>query len=395
MNRKFDYLMTKNIKLKSITLQVIDILFLLCIMVIAFIIRFSMRHIESGDWTGSFTDWLNFITNNGGFRALADPNFHYEYNCLYMYIICIVSYIKSPFSAMYWLKLASIIFDYIAAFSIFLILFHITEDKRKSILGFAITLLLPTIAINSAAWTQCDSMYTSFLLLCFYFVLKDKSLKALLCFGISFAFKLQAFFFLPFLLIMWLKGKVKLRHFALIPIPLLISIMPVWLMGGKLSFLLGRYLEQSQAYSILTVSYPNIYSIFENNPITIYLGSAGLFFTIALFGCLAYYIYTKNVKLNYNIMILLALFTTAVAIYMHERYGYIVDLMAILYGIYNIRKIYFIIGFELVSVLSYTPYLFKSTIVPAYGTALLMLVLIILTGYDLYRKINPPVSAVS
>ena len=72
MNRKFDYLMTKNIKLKSITLQVIDILFLLCIMVIAFIIRFSMRHIESGDWTGSFTDWLNFITNNGGFRALAD-----------------------------------------------------------------------------------------------------------------------------------------------------------------------------------------------------------------------------------------------------------------------------------------------------------------------------------
>ena len=384
--------MSKEIKLKSVTLRIIDILFLFCIMVIGFMLRFSMRHIESGDWTGSFTDWLNFITANGGFRALAADSFHYEYNCMYMYIMCIVSYIKSPFSAMYWLKLASVIFDYAAAFLIFFILHYLTADRRKAILGFAVTLLLPTIAINSGAWTQCDSMYTTFLLFCLYYVLKEKSFPALLCFGISFAFKLQAAFFLPFLIIMWLKNKVKLRHFLIIPIPLSISILPVWLMGRNLSFLLKRYVEQSQAYSILTVSYPNIYSIFENNDITVYLGTTGLYFTIALFGCLAYYIYTQKTDLSNNAIILIALFTTAVSVYflpyMHERYGYIVDLMTIIYGICHVRKLYLLISFELVSVLSYLPYLFKSAIVPGYCTAALMLVLIIITGYDLYKELS-------
>ena len=394
MNRKFDDFMSKEVKIKFITLRIIDILFLFCIMVIGFLIRFSMRHIESGDWTGSFTDWLNFIRANGGFKALAVDNFNYEYSCLYMYILCIVSYIDSPFSAMYWLKLASILFDYAAAFIVFLIIYHLTRNRQRSILGFAVTLLLPTIAINSGAWTQCDSMYTTFLLLTFYYVLKEKSFPALLCMGLSFAFKLQAVFFLPFLIIMWLKGKVKLRHFLIIPVPLVVSVIPVWLMGRDLSFLLGRYLWQSQAYSILTVSYPNIYTIFENNEFSVYLGSTGVYFTIALFGCLAYYIYTKKCRLNNDALILIALFTTAVAVYfmpyMHERYGFIIDLMAILYGIYNTRKLYLTIGYELVSLLAYTPYLFKSSIVPGYYTAFLMLALIILTGYDLYKSLSAP-----
>lgn len=392
MNRKFDCLMFKEIKIKNLCLRVVDIFFMLCIMALGFLIRFSMRRIESGDWTGSFTAWMNFITENGGFRALAMDNFDYEYNCIYMYIMCIISYIKSPFTAMYWLKLVSVIFDYIAAFTVFHIIYHITASRRSSILGFAVVLLLPTIAINSGAWTQCDSIYTTFLLLSFYFILKDKSLPALIFMGISFAFKLQATFFLPFLIIMWLKGKVKLRHFILIPIPLVISVLPVWFMGRSMSFLLGRYLQQSQAYSSLTVSYPNIYSIFENNEISWQLGSAALFFTVSLFGCLAYYIYTKSFHLNYNIIVLLALFTTAAGVYflphMHERYGYIVDLIAIVYGICNIKKLYLLIGYALVSMLSYLPYLFKSTIVPGYYTGFLMLVLIIITGYDLYAQIK-------
>ena len=159
MDRKFDYIMLKEVKIKSVTLRIIDILFLLCITVIGFLIRFSMRHIESGDWTGSFTNWLNFITENGGFRALAMDSFEYEYNCLYMYILCLVSYIKSPFSAMYWLKLASIVFDYFIACIIFLIIHDLTDSKRKAILSYAVAIVFPTIALNSGAWTQCDSMY--------------------------------------------------------------------------------------------------------------------------------------------------------------------------------------------------------------------------------------------
>lgn len=391
MTRKFDSFMHKNLKCKTYNICIIDIIFLLCICFIGFLIRFSMRHIVSGDADGSLSDWYNFISQNGGFKALAIESFQYEYNCLYMYILCLISYIKSPFSSMYWIKLASVFFDYFLTVCIFKIIYELTQDMHRSILGFSVTLLFPTIAMNSAAWSQCDSMYASFLVLSFYYILKEKSFLSLLCFGLSFAFKLQAIFFLPFLLIMWLKGRIKLRHFFIVPIPLFVSILPVWLMGRSLSFLLGRYLWQTSAYSNLSLNYPNIYCFLKNNVYTENLGSTGMLFTIALLGCLAYYIYHKNVNLTPNIMILLALFTVAVTVFflphMHERYGYVIDLMAIIYGIYNTRKVYLSIGFEFVSFLSYAPYLFKSKTIPLYCVTILMLVLIIQVGYNLHNEI--------
>ncbi|KXK11697.1 MAG: hypothetical protein UZ14_CFX002002665 [Chloroflexi bacterium OLB14] len=66
---------------------------------------------------------------------------------------------------------------------------------------------------NSTGWGQIDSLYTSFLLLCVYFLLKEKPFYAMLMFGVAFSFKSQSVFLLPFLGIMFLKGKINWYHF--------------------------------------------------------------------------------------------------------------------------------------------------------------------------------------
>lgn len=91
-------------------------------------------------------------------------------------------------------------------------------------------------------------------------------------------------------------------------------------------------------------------------------------------------------------MITLALFTTAIIVYslphMHERYGFLVDLLAIIYGMLNRKKLPVACGFMLVSVLSFMPYLIAVHIVPIQYVAIGLLGLILYIGYDLYRQVQ-------
>ena len=91
-------------------------------------------------------------------------------------------------------------------------------------------------------------------------------------------------------------------------------------------------------------------------------------------------------------MFTLALFTTALIVYslphMHERYGFLVDLLAIIYGMLNRKKLPAACGFILISVLSFMPYLIAVHIVPIQYVAIALLGLIIYIGYDLYRQVQ-------
>ena len=74
--------------------------------------------------------------------------------------------------------------------------------------------------------------------------------------------------------------------------------------------------------------------------------------------------------------------------HMHDRYGFPVDLLAILYGVLNPGKLTMTCGFLLVSLLSYIPYLLGIHIVPIAYVALGLLGLILLVGRDLYEQIK-------
>lgn len=373
-------------------MPLIQVIFISCIFIIGFLIRFSLRRFVSGDMDGSLSEWMAIIEQNGGFRSLG-LNFS-NYNCPYLYILCFISYLSPRFSYMYYIKLVSIIFDYIASIIMFFIIYEITKNTKKSILGLSAVLLSPTVFLNSAAWGQCDMIYVSFLLLSFYYLLREKSLISLTFMGLAFSFKLQAVFFLPFLLVMWLKKKVRLADFLMIPAVFTVTSIPAMLFGKSFADIIAVYVGQTSFYSKLTMSYPNIYTFLDNNVFTAYLGKTGTYLTIAFLGCFMFYIYTKKCKITQDLMITLVLFSVSVIVYslpyMHERYGFILDLFAIIYGFTNVspKKIFVTVSYEVISLLAYTPYLFRSEVFPLTPVAAFYFLLICYMGKDLYQQLQ-------
>lgn len=391
--RVIDQIMKREIRIGSITFKIVDAAFVICLFVFAFMIRWKLMPIESADYYGFLKEWMVTIRENGGFYSLSMQISNYT--SPYMYIMTILSYITS--NDLYALKLVSVFFDYLAAIAVFLIVYHMTTNVRKSIVGMAILLLSPTVILDSAYWCQCDIIYTTFLLYSFYFFLRDDSRKSVLFFGVSFAFKLQSVFLLPFYIIMWLKRRtIKLRHFLWVPVVYVISAIPAWIAGRSMKDLLLIYFDQSSYYPWGTLEYPNIYALLgEAMPDLRHaeeVSGAGTFMTIMLLGCLAYYLYEKRIKLSDELLVTLALFTVALIVYslphMHDRYGFLIDLFAIIYGVYRVKKLPITCGFMLVSILTFMPYLIGVDIVPIQYIAIGLLALIVSVGYDLYQQIQ-------
>ena len=348
--------------------------------------------IESADYYGFLEDWMQQIRANGGFASLSKEISNYT--SPYMYIMTLLSYISD--NDLYALKMVSVIFDYLAAGAVFLIMYHMTGNVRKSTLSMAVLLLLPTVILDSAYWCQCD-IYTTFLLYSFYFFLKDKGKKSVIFFAVSFAFKLQSVFLLPFFIIMWLKKRtIKLRYFLWVPVIYVISAIPAWIAGRSFKDLMMIYLDQSSYYPWGTLEYPNVYALLGEVMPDMYhateVSGAGTFMTVMMLGCLAYYLYEKQIKLTDELLVTLALFSVAVIVYslphMHDRYGFLIDLFAVIYGTYRVRKLPVTCGFTLVSILSFMPYLIGVHIVPIAYVAIGLLALIVYVGYDLYQQIQ-------
>lgn len=81
---------------------------------------------------------------------------------------------------------------------------------NKYIKGFIYTLILPGVIINSAVLGQCDSIYTAFVLMFIYYILKNKNKLALFLLGLALSFKLQSIFVAPVLLYLIITKKIRL-----------------------------------------------------------------------------------------------------------------------------------------------------------------------------------------
>lgn len=391
--RVIDRLLFTEFQIGKIKFKAVDLIFIVCLFAFAFIIRWKLMPIESGDFQGFLENWMNQIREGGGFRSLGYQISNYT--SPYMYLMCMVSYLTE--NNLYGLKLLSIFFDYLASIAMFLIVYQMTDSVRKSVLGMAALLLSPAVILDGAYWCQCDIIYTTFILYAFYCFLKDNSKWCMIFLGISFSFKLQALFIVPFFIIMWLKRKtIYLTDFLYLPVIYMLSALPAWMAGRGFQELMMIYFEQAGTYPWGTLDYPNIYALLgEAMPDMRHaaeVSGAGTFLTIILLGCIAYYLYEKNINLTNELIVTIALLTVAVTVYflphMHERYGFLIDLLAILYGILNVKKLPMVCGFMLVSILSFMPFLIAVHIVPIQYVSIGLLGLIVYVSYDFYRQVS-------
>lgn len=131
------------------------------------LIRLPLYGVISGDMRDCLLPWFSQISENGALRGLKQQVG--DYNVFYQGLIALLTYL--PFDPMALIKSLSVAFDYLLALCVGKFAYDMTDEAsgaRRSNFAFAyaLTLLLPTVFLNSAAWGQCDSIYAAFCVLC-------------------------------------------------------------------------------------------------------------------------------------------------------------------------------------------------------------------------------------
>jgi Gpi18-like mannosyltransferase len=295
-----------------------------------------------------------------------------------------------PVQKLYAIKSLGLLCDLALAFVVLLVV-RLKYDRRPVWLAaFAAVLFAPTIFFNSALWGQCDAIYTTFLLAALYCLLRDRPGRALLFFSIAFAFKLQALFLLPLFFVLWAKGELPLKYFLLLPAVYVALCLPALVAGRPFYDLLTIYLEQANTYRRLTSSAPNLYQWLPDNPAL--FGRAGLIFAITLVGLLSYACLKSDVRWGKHLTVRLALVSALLVPftlpYMHERYFFAADCIAIVYGFYFPRRFYVPLTVVTISLFSYFPFLFHDmTVIKLPYLALLLAVILVVVLVDLFKDL--------
>jgi Gpi18-like mannosyltransferase len=159
--------------------------------------------------------------------------------------------------------------------------------------------------------------------------------------------------------------------------------------------LLTIYLEQANSYQRLTSSAPNLYQWLPDNANL--FGRAGLIFAVTLVGFLSYACLKSHARWGKHLTVRLALASALLVPfalpYMHERYFYAADCIAIVYGFYFPRRFYVPLAVVTISLFSYFPFLFNDmTVIQLPYLALLLAIVLIIVLVDLFKDLyqTPP-----
>lgn len=243
-------------------IRLIHILFFSAVTIAAVIIKIAFLSVKSNDFYSSYEIWIYEIRSNGGLASLG-KNIG-DYPPLYMTLVTLVSYL--PFEPVVIIKLIPCIFDFILAAACVKLAkqLDITQIGKKLTL-YAVILLNPLTLLDSAAWGQCDSLYSTFILLTLSAMCgarlwkpdppmessaQDSAKRAYdflysgdgicILFALAISFKLQAVFFLPVICLMWIMQKrnvLKPVQLLWVPIIYTVSCIPMYLAGRSLFYL--------------------------------------------------------------------------------------------------------------------------------------------------------------
>lgn len=360
-----------------------DTLILVVGLFLAVWLRYTLRDFESGDFRAFTSHWYDFIVQHGGFNALRYD--FANYTPPYLYLLTLATYLFSGVSQVFAIKLVSILFDLICAFFVYRLVRVKYPSGVQPSFAALVFLFAPTVFLNSSLWGQADVIYTSGLVACLYFLAVRRPVPALLAFGLALAFKLQAIFLVPLLLILFLQGRISWWHFLLIPLVYLITVIPAWLLGRPLPDLLLIYLNQTDYYHNLTKNAPNLYQWFPDRIYNL-LYPTGLVWTGAVIFFLVASVYKSRTPLTPTLMVEVATISVLATPYflpkMHERYFFAADVCSLVFAFYCPRSFWLALLIQLVSFFAYLPFLFDLTIIPLPYLALVLLgVLVMLARY--------------
>ena len=341
-----------------------DLLFFVIISILGMVMRQQGRDCISGDMRGCLIPWYDSIKAQGGLRSLKEQVG--DYNLLYQTLIACMTYL--PGSCVQHYKALSIVFDYWLAFASALLVARLSGEAcfhRKFQMAYAVVLLLPTVVLNSSYWGQCDSIYTTFLVLTLLFFYEEKYISGFVMLGMGFACKLQTVFILPFLMgLYFYKKNFSLSGF-------LVSLAVFW-GSGIVAFLCGRsvtapftiYLDQTGLYQKMYLNVSSFWTILNEVDYG-WLGTFAVILAVALCGMGLYQVMSGKVRMDTGeafIKTAAGFLWTCILFLpaMHERYTYPLDILLILLAFLDRRYWKYAAVSALLSLTTYGNYLFES-----------------------------------
>jgi Gpi18-like mannosyltransferase len=328
---------------------------------IAVAARLAMFSYESFDYEVFLKSWYEFISTHGGFGA-----FKYsfsDYNVPYLYLIALLTYLPIP--ALAGIKIISVAFDVVLAYFTYRIVALHHTGRWSPPLAALIVLFLPTVATNSGMWGQADAIYAAFGLGGVYFLLRRRPWLAGVFFGLSLAFKLQAVFLFPLLLVLVLKKWIPWRILLAVPGVVLLLAVPALLAGAPLGQLLSVYVQQTNSYPQLSLNAPSIYQFLPASADAAVIRPIGVAVTGLVILGLCLGVLLSRVQLTTTKVVLLGA-TSAVLVpfllpSMHERYFYLAEVLTVIAAFYVPRRLWYVpVLVQVASFLAYLKVLFPT-----------------------------------
>ncbi|MGP4005850.1 glycosyltransferase 87 family protein [Streptomyces sp. 4N124] len=328
---------------------------------LAVVVRVAMFDHESTDYKFFVKDWYEFISAHGGFGALKYS--FADYNVPYLYLIAALTYLPIP--ALIGVKIISVVFDLVLAYFTYRIVALRHTGRRLPALAAVIVLFLPTVGTNSGMWGQADSIYAAFGLGGVYFLLRRRPWPAGLFFGLSLAFKLQAVFLFPLLLVLALRRWIPWRVLLAVPGVVLLLDVPALLVGAPIGRLLSVYADQTSSYTQLSLLAPSIYQFLPASADAEVIRPIGIAVTGLVILGLCVGVWLSRVRLTTARVVLMGAASAVLVPFllpsMHERYFYLAEVLTVIAAFYLPRRLWYVpVLVQVASFLAYLHVLFPA-----------------------------------
>jgi Gpi18-like mannosyltransferase len=349
--------------LKRVQNILLSPIFIGLLLVLSLVLRRFSLPIISLDMEAGLFDWYGFILKRGFVNAFKE-NFAL-YTPPYLYLLWLASLVDGIVSRVTLIKLISIVFDALSAFFIYKITWLKYPHTRIPLLAAVLGFTLPTVILNSSYWGQCDSIYTSFILGCLYFVLVERPAWAIFFFSLAFAFKLQAIFLLPFLAVYTLRKRIHWLSYLLIPIVYVGFALPTIYAGRPWWEVMTIYVHQTDKFPKWSSTTPTMYLPLQGQiPLTDTLTLATIILAALILTIWIYLVWKKREKDGNSSIILAALASVALVPFilprMHQRYFYPQDLISLVAAFFLPELWFLPLLSQVISVISYGPFLFNT-----------------------------------
>ena len=299
------------------------------------------------------------------------------------------------------------------------------RDMQKASLAFIVVFMSPVIALNSAAWAQCDSMWASMCLLTLLMLREDKPLLAFAAYGMAMCCKLQAVFFLPYLLYVWVaEHKYSLACFLEVPAAMLLCSLPTIAAGRSVLESVSVYVEQTDTYRYMGMNSQSFWGLlFKPTKSPSRFGSewyaefkwAAIFLTMGVVLILIYVFLIRGMgesqsrrerddssgfdktATGHDVTIA-ALMTYAVVLFlpaMHERYAYLSEVLLLIAAVCNWRYLFSAFLIHAATLWTYAVFLFDAPVpnyamLGALGLANLLIMIILTLRLGVSQTASEP-----